>query len=127
MPFTDEITPSEKQANWLLDEVIRPTVASIAGELGIPSSVSLQVHAQGKDTLRIGEADAFWLVRGIFRESVYPGELRIQLQGKIPRHSETGFCGFRVKGVFSVSAEPYTFRGKSEIREYNVDGFREWS
>jgi hypothetical protein len=127
MPSKDEITPSELQAQWLVEHVVLPGVSRYASEIGIPATLAVHFHSQGKDELTIGAQSAYWKIRAIVRASIDRGELRVQLQGRVPPHQPTGFSGFNASGAWSAATEPFSFRAKSDTALYNVTDFREWS
>ena len=127
MPAKDEITPNKAQAHWLMEHVVLPSVLRFSNEIEIPAVLSVHFHSHGKDTLVIGADSAYWNVRAIVRATIDSGELRVQLQARVPCHQPTGFTGFNVSGAWTVGTEPFSFRAKSETVLYNVSGFSEWS
>ena len=127
MPAADEHIPPPSLRDEIIARAVLPRIADCAAEVGCPQSFRGVVRVRKQDVESFGVADGFWTIRLIVRRTFDSSRDVFQVQALIPKHEQTGFCGFQMRGEIRHLADRLEVVASGWAGLYNTTGNDDWS
>jgi len=127
MPAADEHVPPPSLRDELIAKAVLPRIADCAAEVGCPQTFRGLIRVRGQDVESFGVPDGFWMVRLIVRHTFDAARDVFRVQALVPKHDQTGFCGFQMRGETRRTGETFEVAASGWTGLYNTTGNDDWS
>lgn len=127
MPAADEHVPPPGARDELIAKAVLPRIAECVAEVGCPQTFRGVIRVRGQDLEPFGVANGYWMIRVIVRHTHDAARDVFRVQALIPKHEQSGFCGFQMRGETIVLADRREVVVSGWTGLYNTTGNDDWS